>query len=235
MISSRDNAKIKWLFKLQTKKYRDQSNSFIIYGSHALEEAKKNGFITEIYTSNTSVDGTLISNELMKELSLTETPLDVLAICQKRENNFLSKRILMLDEIQDPGNLGTLIRSAVGFGFTTIIGSHKTADFYHEKTIRATQGNLFYASLIKAPLDERINQLKGLGYKIYGASSYGSTDLKDIEVSDKMVLILGNEGQGIKPELLQQTDQNVMIKTSNIESLNVGVAGSIIMYEWQVV
>lgn len=234
MISSRDNARIKWLFKLQSKKYRDQSNSFLVYGEHSLEEAKKNGFTLEIYTSNPNKEGLLISEELMRELSLTETPSDVLAICKKKEYPTLSNKILMLDNVQDPGNLGTLIRSAVGFGFSTIIASHQTVDFYHERTIRATQGNIFYASLIKAPLIERIEQLKKLGYKVYATSSYGSLKLKEIIPSDKLVLVLGNEGQGIKQEILDLADYKVMIETSHIESLNVGVAGSIIMYEWQV-
>lgn len=234
MISSKDNQKIKWLFKLQTKKYRDQSNSFLVYGDHALEEARKNGFAMEVYTSNLNKDGILISEVLMKELSLTETPTDVLAICKKKEYPTLSNKILMLDDVQDPGNLGTLIRSAVGFGFNTIIASLQTVDFYHERTIRATQGNIFYASLIKAPLVERINQLKKLGYKIYATSSYASTKLKDVKPYEKAVLILGNEGQGVKEELLMMSDERVMIETKSIESLNVGVAGSIIMYEWQV-
>lgn len=234
MITSKDNDKIKYLLKLHTKKYRDQFNAFLVFGDHQIEEANKNGYSLDLYTSNPNKKGELISEALMKLVSLTETPMDSLGIAKKKEEVPYSKRILMLDGIQDPGNMGTLIRSAIGFGFNTIISSLDSVDYYHERSIRATQGNLFYANLIKAPLKERIQALKFLGYKVYVTSLKKSKDIKTINPSEKCVVVLGNEGSGVSQAIIDMADELVRIKTNDIESLNVAMAGTIIMYEWQV-
>lgn len=235
MITSKDNDQIKKIIKLQTKKYRDQFQSFLIYGEHAINEALKQGYDLDIYTSNPNRSGTLISDALMKQLSLTESPMDMVAIAKMNAPKPYSNQILMLDDVQDPGNLGTLIRSAVGFGFKTIITSLNTVDFYNDKTIRATQGNLFYANLIKTSLVESILNLKAQGYTIYvTALGVKATELKQIQKSEKCVLVLGNEGAGVSQALINLADQLVYIHTQDIESLNVAMAGSIIMYEWQV-
>lgn len=234
MITSKDNDKIKNIQKLQTKKHRDLTNSFLIYGDHAIEEARKNGYELDLYTSDVTKKGELISDILMKKVSLTETPMDSLAIVKKKEETPYSNRVLMLDNIQDPGNMGTLIRSAVGFGFTTIMSSLNSVDYYHERTIRATQGNLFYANLIKAPLVDRIKALKFLGYDVYVTALNEALDVKTVTPKEKCVIVLGNEGSGVSEEILSLATKRVKIKTKDIESLNVAMAGSIIMYEWQV-
>lgn len=235
MITSKDNDQIKHIIKLQTKKYRDLHQAFLIYGTHAVEEAIQQGFEIEIYTSNPNQSGTLISEALMKQLSLTDSPLSVLGIVKKPQPKPLSRRILILDDVQDPGNVGTLIRSAVGFGFQTIIASDNSADFYNDKTIRATQGNLFYANLLRQPLFETIQDLKQQGYTIYAtALGRNAQDIRTVQVPEKCALILGNEGAGVSPKIMAVADQLIYIKTNDIESLNVAMAGSIIMYEWQV-
>lgn len=234
MITSKDNDKIKNILKLQTKKHRDLTGSFLIYGDHAIEEAKKNGFSLDLYTSNETKQGELISDVLMTKVSLTDSPMDSLAIVKKKTEMPYSNRILMLDNVQDPGNMGTLIRSAVGFGFTTIISSLNSVDYYHERTIRATQGNLFYANLIKAPLVDRIKALQFLGYEIYVTALENAVDIKTIQPKEKCVIILGNEGSGVSQDILALATKRVKLKTKDIESLNVAMAGSIIMYEWQV-
>lgn len=235
MITSKDNEQIKHILKLQTKKYRDQTESFVIYGDHTIKEAMKQGFDLEIFTSHPDHPGTLISEALMKHVSLTETPMTDLAIVKKKEVLPYSNRILMLDDVQDPGNVGTLIRSAVGFGFNTIIASNNSSDYYNDKTIRATQGNLFYANLIRTNLKDEIEALKKQGYTIFTtALNSKAIDIKNIKVPEKCVLVLGNEGAGVSDDILKQSDHWVYIKTKDIESLNVAMAGSIIMYEWQV-
>jgi RNA methyltransferase, TrmH family len=235
MITSKDNDQIKHILKLQTKKHRDLHQAFLVYGTHAVEEAIKQGFEIDVYTSNPNQTGTLISEALMKQLSLTDSPLTTLGIVKKPQPKPLSKRILILDDVQDPGNLGTLIRSAVGFGFQTIIASDNSADFYNDKTIRATQGNLFYANLMRQPLIETIQHLKQQGYTIYAtALDRDALDIRVVQVPEKCALILGNEGAGVSKEIMALADQLVYIKTKDIESLNVAMAGSIIMYEWQV-
>ncbi|MCU0105447.1 RNA methyltransferase [Acholeplasma vituli] len=235
MITSKDNEQIKFIQKLQTKKHRDLTQSFMIYGEHVIQEAIKQGFELDIYTTNPDHPGTQITESLMKLVSLTETPMMDLAIVKKKEASPYTNRILMLDDVQDPGNLGTLIRSAVGFGFTTIIASNNSADFYNDKTIRATQGNLFYANLIRTDLKSEIESLKKDGYTIFATALHQKAiDIKSIQVPEKAVLVLGNEGAGVSKEILDLSDYCVFIKTKDIESLNVAMAGSIIMYEWQV-
>lgn len=235
MITSKDNDQIKHILKLQTKKHRDLHHAFLIYGEHSVEEAIKQGFEIDIYTSDPTRQGTLISESLMKSMSLTDSPLNVIGIVKKKEPKPFSNRILMLDDVQDPGNVGTLIRSAVGFGFDTIIASPNTADFYNDKTIRATQGNLFYANLIRQPLIETITILKQQGYTIFTtALGQQASSIQSVIVPKKCVLVLGNEGAGVSKEVMALSDQLVYIPTKDIESLNVAMAGSIIMYEWQV-
>ena len=235
MITSKDNDQIKHILKLQTKKHRDLHQAFLVYGTHAVEEAIKQGFEIDVFTSNPNQAGTLISASLMKQLSLTDSPLTVLGIVKNPQPKPLSKRILMLEDVQDPGNVGTLIRSAVGFGFQTIIASDNSADFYNDKTIRATQGNLFYANLLRQPLIETIHHLKQQGYTVYATALGGNAlDIKNIQVPEKCVLVLGNEGAGVSKEIMAISDQLIYVKTKDIESLNVAMAGSIIMYEWQV-
>jgi len=236
MITSKDNDQIKHILKLQTKKHRDLHQAFLVYGEHAIEEAIKQGFEIDIYTSDPNREGTLISESLMKQLSLTDSPLSIIGIVKKKEPQPFSNRILMLDDVQDPGNVGTLIRSAVGFGFDTIIASPNSADFYNEKTIRATQGNLFYANLVRQPLIETLTSLKEQGYKVFTtALGQTATNIKDVSLPEKCVLVLGNEGAGVSKEVMAISDQLVYIQTRDIESLNVAMAGSIIMYEWQVI
>ncbi len=231
MIKSRQNPKIKKLFKLQQKKYRLLEDEFLVFGDHLIEEAKKCGFITQIYTSNPLKEGILIEESLIKELTSIVSFPDTLAIVKKPKFKDYSNKILLLDGIQDPGNMGTLIRSAIGFGFKTIISSLDSVDFYNEKVIRATQGSLFYSNIKSANLKEEIINLKEKGYYILASFPHGENLLKNYIKAEKIVLILGSEGFGIKDEIKRLANEFVSVKTKDIESLNVAVAGSILMYE----
>lgn len=231
MISSRQNKQIKNLFKLLKKKHQDETNSFLVFGDHAIQEAKRAGFIIEIFTSNGTKEGTLISPEIMKELSTTETPFDNVAVVKKGDIKPYTNKILMLDGVQDPGNVGSLIRSAIGFNFNTIIRSNDSASFYNDKTVRATQGNIFYANLISADLKSEIIKLKELQYKIIATTLEVNSDISALKKHDKIVVILGSEGSGISTDILSLCEYRISIPTTQIESLNVMAAGSIIMYE----
>jgi len=228
MINSVQNEKIKNYAKLNEKKYRDETNLFIVEGIHLVEEAKEYNIIKEILTTNPSIDGTLVSEEVMKKLTNQKSVVEVCAICSKLETKNITDKILILDNIQDPGNVGTLIRSAVAFGFDTIV-MENSADIYSSKVLRATQGAIFKLNIINTNIIEFIKTLKG--YKIYGTSLNNGLPLKQIEKSPKLAIILGNEGNGVRNELLDITDKNIFIEITNMESLNVGVAGAILMYE----
>ena len=164
----------------------------------------------------------------MKKLTNQKSVVEVSAICEKLNKTDITDKVLILDNIQDPGNIGTLIRSAVSFNFNTIV-MENCCDIYSSKVLRATQGAIFKLNIINAKIDNFISSLDG--YKVYGTSLKNGVGLKTIEKAQKLAIILGNEGNGVRPELLDMTDKNIFIEITNMESLNVGVAGGIIMYE----
>ena len=164
----------------------------------------------------------------MKKITNQKSVVEVCAICNKLDKKDITDKILILDTIQDPGNIGTLIRTAVSFNFNTIV-LENCADIYSSKVLRATQGAIFKLNIIDTNILEFIKKLDG--YKVYGTSLKNGLPLKQIEKADKLAIILGNEGNGVRNEILDKTDKNIFIEIENMESLNVGIAGGIIMYE----
>lgn len=231
LITSKQNSKFKYWMKLKIKKYRDEYRQFLVFGEHQIEKAKQSGLIEEMVTSNENVTGTLISIDLMKDLQLAETFFDTLAVCKFNDQKMKSSRVLFLDDIQDPDNLGALIRSAAAFGFHQVITSHKSADFYNEKTIRAAKGSIFDVELSRGPIVDYIKQYKALGFKIIGADAHGT---KQHISYDQLGLVLGNEGHGLSSEVKALCDAFYTIDTMKVESLNVSVAGGILMHQWRV-
>ena len=155
-----------------------------------------------------------------------------MGICKKIEEKEIGKKLVILDGVQDPGNLGTIIRSSVAFNIDTIILSKTCVDLYNSKVLRATQGMIFNINIIERDLEEIIPKLKENNYKVYGTKVNGGKSLKDIEKTDKFAIIMGNEGNGVKPEILDMCSDYIYIDMNkSCESLNVGVATSIILYE----
>lgn len=238
-IASINNEYIKSLIKLKEKKYRTEQKKFLIEGFHLVNEAYNTHCLETILVVDDSIqnqyqDITIIkvSYNILKKLSTTTSPQEIIGICNYQNNNsILGNKILLLDNINDPGNLGTLIRSGLGFNIDTIVLGLDCVDLYNEKVIRATQGAIFKINIINQDLNESIKYLKNNHIPIIGTSLQSSIDLKNIEKYKQYALILGNEAQGVKKELLKKTDINVKIITNPaLESLNVAVAGSIIMY-----
>jgi len=238
VITSVNNEHIKEINKLKEKKYRDLTNSFIVEGEHLVLEAYKNKSIKELVILDgnnfnlDNVDITYVNDSVMKKLSNMDSYPNVLAVCNKTINNSISNKILILEDIQDPGNLGTIIRSAAAFGIDTIVVSPKTVDFYNHKVIRSTQGMIFNVNVIVRNLEEYIPLLKNDGYVIYGTKVDGGVDIKKVSIPSKSAFVIGNEGQGISTTISNLCDNYLYIKMDNkVESLNAGVAASIIMYE----
>ena len=150
----------------------------------------------------------------------------------RKENNLNQngKKYLMLDKISDPGNLGTIIRSAVAFSVDNIILSLDCCDVYNDKTIRASEGAIFKINIIKDDLVKAINKLKSKNIPIYGTDVRNGIDVRNIN-NNSFCVVMGNEGNGISEKVKQVIEKNIYIKTSTVESLNVGVATSIILYE----
>lgn len=229
MISSLSNEKIKNIAKLNEKKYRDQTGLFIVEGPHLVNEAKMLDLLEEVYSING--EGINVSIDVMKKICNTDTPTSIIGICRKLNKEEITNRILILDRIQDPGNMGTLIRSAVSFGFDTIVLSKGCVDIYNPKVVRSSQGALFKVNIIYADIIEFISKLEE--YDVYGTSLVNGIPLQNIKPKEKMAIILGNEGQGVDKEILKN-NKNIFIEMKNMESLNVSIAGSIIMYNLSV-
>lgn len=237
LYSSVDNSKIKDLKKLQTKKYRDKKNMFLIEGKHLVLEAYKTGYLKEMLLEENEllpldVMTYYMTNNVKNYLSELTTPTNVIGVCNKKEGTIKGNRIVYLDCIQDPGNLGTIIRSCVAFNIDTLILSRDTVDLYNSKVIRATQGLIFHLNIVISDINEFGPKLKDEGYKIYGTKVTHGKSLKTIEKVSKFVIIMGNEGNGISELSSELCDEFIYIDMNGLcESLNVGVATSIILYE----
>lgn len=237
LITSLDNLKVKKYVKLKNKKYRDIEKMYLVETNHLVEEALNHQVLVDLLVlENEQVsynfNYTYVTKEIMKKLSNLETIPKVIGVVKMLEpSNNLGNSILLLDDIQDPGNLGTIIRSSVAFNVSTIVLSLNCVDLYNEKVIRSTQGMLFKINIMRADLKEIIANLKKDNYLILGTNVKDGVDVKNIKVN-KYALIMGNEGKGVKEELLTLCDKNLYIKmNNNCESLNVSVATSILLYE----
>ena len=237
LYSSVNNNKIKDLKKLQTKKYRDKKNMFLVEGQHLVLEAYKTGCLKEMLLEENEIFPLDImtyymTNNVKNYLSELECPTNVIGVCQKKEGKLVGNRIVYLDCIQDPGNLGTIIRSCVAFNVDTLILSKDCVDLYNSKVIRASQGLIFHLNIIIADINEFALFFKDNGYKIYGTKVTHGKSLKVIEKVSKFVIIMGNEGNGISEISEELCDDFIYIDMNDkCESLNVGVATSIILYE----
>ena len=154
VIVSQDNKKIKNLSKLLIKKYRDSEGMFLVNGQHLVEEAYKKGILVEVIKTedcelNFDVATTYVSYDVLKKLTNVETPQRIVGLCKKIEEKEYGNKILLLDDIQDPGNLGTIIRSSVAFSVDTIVLSNNSVDLYNDKVIRSSEGMLFHINVIR--------------------------------------------------------------------------------------
>ncbi len=238
LITSVKNEHVKELVKLKEKKYRDSTKKFLVETKHLVLEAHRAGLIKELILEQDEIfpiDApiTYVSNEVLKKISSMETPSKVMAVVEKREDsNVIGERILILDRIQDPGNLGTIIRSAVAFNIDTIVCSMDTVDVYNPKVVRSSQGMMFHIPIMVKEVSSFINELKKDGYKIVGTKVTNGHDVRESSIYSHFALVIGNEGQGMSSDIENLCDEFLYIKMNgNCESLNASVAASILMYE----
>lgn len=235
IIASLNNSKVKACSKLKEKKFRDEENSFLIEGNHLVECALNYGVVKEIITTDENykiphIPVYYVTSSIMKKLSNQVTGTNIIAVCQKIPERQIQGNVCLLDNIQDPGNLGTIIRSAKAFGIDTLVLSLDTVDLYNDKVIRASEGLLFGLNIIKSDLKTIIKKLKENNYKIYGTNCKEGLELKKVAFAPLSAIIIGNEGRGMKPDLTSLCDEMIHIKIDG-ESLNAAVAASIIFYE----
>jgi len=242
-ITSTDNKLIKHIASLHKKKYRDEYNEYIIEGIKSVKEALQNNVeITHIIACNfneslnTDLEIITVPNHIMEKISEAKTPQGLLAVAKitKAELPTNSKRILILDNLQDPGNLGTIIRTADATAFDAIIISKNSVDLYSPKVVRSTMGSLFHLPIItNADLEKEITNLKEKNFTIYmSLLDNDSKNLFEENLKTPLAIVIGNEGNGISKELIPYGDVKLKIPMpGKSESLNASIAASILMYE----
>src|SRR5699024_1353611 len=241
MITSLQNEKVKEWVKLQRRKGRRQSGMFLIEGFHLVEEAyNSNWEIAEIIVEdgldysgwNDHFVAVSVSRKVLQHITRTETPQGIAAVVKVKEpNEIAGDTVLLIDSIQDPGNLGTIIRTADAAGVDMVMLGDGTVDLYNDKVIRATQGSLFHLPILQVNLLEKISELQRVGFTVFASALTDAVSFQAMKTSEKNALIVGNEGAGVRNELIESANQTVKIPIfGQVESLNVSVAAGILMY-----
>lgn len=241
LITSVKNEKVKNWRKLHNRKERTKAGTFLIEGFHLIEEAiKSNWDVLEIILQEDvslpawkcDAPTVEVAENVFQHISQTKTPQGIAAVVRMKNSHEINGDLyLLLDRIQDPGNLGTIIRTADAAGFDAVMLGEGTVDLYNDKVIRATQGSLFHIPIIQESLPTEINKLKQEGFRIWASALTNSKDFHTLKPTSKVALILGNEGAGIEGTILELADEIVKIPIyGKAESLNVSIAAGILMY-----
>ena len=241
IITSKANSVVKNAKKLHQKKYR--KSAYLIEGWHLFEEAVQAGVTIEKVFALESYRDQLVafpqtiwvSEEILLDLADTQTPQGIVAVIQKEEvglPDLHQGKYLFLEDVQDPGNVGTMIRTADAAGFTGVIVSDKSADIYSLKTLRSMQGSHFHLPIYRMPLVSFVEEAKKSNLPILATTlSRESKDYRELSSLENFVLVMGNEGQGISSVMAESADQLVHIgMKGRAESLNVAVAAAILMF-----
>lgn len=230
-ITSIHNDNVKYWVSLKSKKIRDKERKFIVEGDHLIEEARKNNLIEYIISCVDEDADFYVTKEIMEKISDQKSISYNAAVVKFIPEDSVNGNVIILDNLQDPGNLGTIIRSSVAFNINTIIISDTSVDLYNSKVVRATEGMIFNLNIIRRNLEGIIPVLKNLGYKIVGTDVNEGIDVRNIS-KENVAIVIGNEGSGMSDSVRNLCDEFINIKISKAcESLNAGVAASIIMYE----
>ena len=253
-ITSKDNETIKHIKKLKEKKYREEYKEFIVEGIKMVEEAiQENAKIKSIIICDDCKTQGSIPNELMYDIAklnciyvaekifstITDVinPQGIMAIIEKPENkeneiDYNESNFLILDNIQDPGNIGTILRTADSLNFKQIIVSKGTADVYNPKVVRSTMGAIFRVKVVEVEnLVKTIKELKNHEIKVYATDLATDKSIYDVNY-EKAAIVIGNEANGVSKEVLKESTERIKIPMiGKTESLNAAVATSVILYE----
>lgn len=227
----------KYLKKLKDKKYRKSEQLFLVEGKKLCQELKKSDYeIVRTLATNSEFEDypnfLLVDAEVLDSIATTKTPQEIVCVVKiKNKLDALPKKnSLILDNLQDPGNIGTLIRSACAFEFDDIYFIN-CADIYNEKVIRGSMGAIFKITPHIISKEDLIKQKSDICDILIGTDMKSKNEM-EFNNKKRLAVVVGNEGNGVDKEILEHCDSIVTLKMSNdVESLNVGVAGSIMMYE----
>ena len=241
IITSKSNSVVKNAKKLHQKKYR--KSAYLIEGWHLFEEAVQAGvtiekiFALESYREQLAAfpQTVWVSEDILLDLADSQTPQGIVAVVQKEEVgrvDFSQGKFLFLEDVQDPGNVGTIIRTADAAGFTGVIVSDKSADIYSLKTLRSMQGSHFHLPIYRMTSQALLKETKEVAIPVLATTlSKDSVDYRELPSIENFVLVMGNEGQGISPLMAESADQLVHISMKGqAESLNVAVAAGILIF-----
>lgn len=241
IITSKANSVVKNAKKLHKKKYR--KSAYLIEGWHLFEEAVQAGVtIEKIFALETYRDQLVafpqtvwVSEDILLDLADSKTPQGIVAVVQKVEvgqADFSQGKFLFLEDVQDPGNVGTIIRTADAAGFTGVIVSDKSADIYSLKTLRSMQGSHFHLPIYRMTSQALLKETKEAAIPVLATTlSKDSVDYRELPPIENFVLVMGNEGQGISPFMAESADQLVHISMKGqAESLNVAIAAGILIF-----
>jgi TrmH family RNA methyltransferase len=247
-ILSMKNQKVKQWKKLQTAKGRKEAGVYLIEGTHLLKEAIKaeaqiqDVIMTETFYQQSDLQLAdeqiiLVSPEILASLAQTETPQGVVAVVRIPGTtpvlDYKGKYIL-LDQVQDPGNVGTIIRTADAAGYAGVFLGEGSVDLYNDKVLRSMQGSHFHLAVHRGDLQQLIPELKRNGIPVYGTElNEAAVDYRTVSPTEAVAVVLGNEGNGVSKEILALTDLNLYIPIfGEAESLNVAVAAGILLYHF---
>jgi len=231
VITSKDNKSVKFALSLKENKFRKENKKFLAETKKSLEMAIREKLVVEVFTTewlsiDDSIPQVIVSEEILKKLSSNVNPEGVVFIAKEREEFPEDpKKILFLDHISDPGNMGTLIRTALAFDYDLVVASEDSVSFYNEKVINSSKGAIF-------AIPTKTGKLRDYKFThdvIVSALEDDSVPLDEVTFGEKFVLVLGNESHGVSKFVLEASNKHVIIPIKNIDSLNVAVAGGILM------
>lgn len=254
VISSKDNEIVKSVKKLKEKKYRDLENVYIVEGIKMVKEAimekasikqiiicddceKSDNIPKELMYEIAKYNCTYITNKVFKYISEVQTPQGVLAVIEKNNGssdiNYDEDIIVALDDIQDPGNLGTILRTVDSVGLRQVLVSKGTADCYNPKVVRSSMGAIYRVKVIECDdLLETLKEVKRNKFKILVTSLSDSKNIYNTKYNKK-VIVIGNEANGVEEKIMNLADEKIKIPMlGRTESLNAAVATGIILYEY---
>ncbi len=253
-ITSKDNELIKHIRKLKDKKYRDESNEYVVEGVKLVEEAvKENAKIKQIivcedttrtYEIPTHImleiaryECISVSNKIFNIITQVTNPQGIMAIIEKNAQDaqidYSQDIIVVLDDVQDPGNLGTILRTVDSIGLNQIIVSKGTADAFNSKVVRSTMGAIFRIKIIEVEnLAQEIKEMRKHHFKLMVTSLQTKNSIYDIDFNKK-IIVIGNEANGVSKEIQDMADEKAKIPMlGRTESLNASVAAGVVMYEY---
>lgn len=254
VISSKDNELIKHIKKMKDKKYRDESNEYIVEGVKLIEEAVQEKAkikkiivcedTTRTYEIPTQVmleiakyECVYVTDKIFSSITQVTNPQGIMAIIEKNSENqeidYTQDIIVAIDNVQDPGNLGTILRTVDSIGLNQLIVSKDTVDAFNSKVVRSTMGAIFRVKIIEVEnLIQSIKEMRKHHFKLMVTSLQTENSIYDIEFNKK-IIVIGNESNGVSKEIQDMADEKVKIPMlGRTESLNASVAAGVVMYEY---